>query len=277
MEDFMKLLVLDGGGVYGVGQARILDQVDTSKFDAFIGTSIGAANASILATGMNINITNFFHEEMPKIFRDHWWRRFKPWTPKYSDKALNKSLKELFDSLYLGDVKKPLFICAVNIKTEKLKVFFSGDHEDAGILLWEAVRCSTAAPTYFNPYKGYTDGGIYTNYPVVAGIAGVAAKFGCKVEDVEVCSIGTGINTRIKNVNQMSYLSWGLWLLRAMLNGSSSSINDYIARQLPLKKYTRIQFCREPNWSMDSASDMLKAEVAWKDEIDRGIRIIQAF
>ena len=274
-----KLLVLDGGGCYGVAQARILDAVDTSKFDAIIGTSIGAANGAIVAAGLDINATKFFHEEMPNIFykKPFPWNHVSLTTPKYKDHGLNKALKKLFGTMKLGDVKTPLFICTVNTHSEKLKVFHSGDKGDAANLLWESVRCSTAAPTYFNPYKGFTDGGIYVNYPVIAGIAGVADEFGCSVADIEVCSIGTGLNTKQKHISKWSYLSWGLWLLQAMLNGSSSRMNDFIARQLPLKKYERIQFLREDHWKMDSPKDMLLAEQAWKDEIRKGVEIVENF
>jgi patatin-like phospholipase/acyl hydrolase len=275
----MKLLVLDGGGVFGIGQARILDKVDTSKFDAIIGTSIGAANGAAVAAGLTDDrqLTRFFHEEMPKIFKGYWYKRYKIVTPRHNDKALNKALKELYGNLYLGDVKKPLFITSVNTKTEKLKVFHSGDPADASHLIWETVRCSTAAPTYFPTYKSFTDGGVYANYPAVAGIAGVCDEFGCKLEDIEICSIGTGKDHSVKEIKKWSYLSWGLWLLQAMLNGSSSSMNDFICRQLPLKKYERIQFTREPKWAMDSAADMLKAEAAWEDDIQRGIEIVNNF
>lgn len=273
----MKGLILDGGGCFGIGQARILDKVDTSKFDFFVGTSIGSANAAVLASGIDINLTDYFHEDMPKIFRGYWWRRFLPTTPRFPAKAINKSLQNTFDGICLGDVKKPLFITTVSTSTEKLKVFHSNDPADAGMHLWECVRCSTAAPTYFNPYKGYVDGGVYANFPAVVGIAGVCAELGCKVEDLELCSIGTGVTPGSKKISKWSFLSWGIWLLQAMLNGSSSSMNDFICRQLPLKKYTRIQFIRDKKWSMDSAKDMLKAEKAWEDDITHGIEIVNNF
>jgi predicted acylesterase/phospholipase RssA len=272
-----KILVLEGGGIFGIGQANILNNIDVSKFEGIFGTSIGAANAAALASGMDVDLVEFFHKYMPRIFGGYRWRKYKPFTPKYGDKELNKALKETFGGMRFGDVKIPLFIVAVNMYDEKLKVFDSSDPIDAGWPLWEVVRCSVAAPTYFNPYKGYTDGGIYANTPTVVASAGAYSILGMEFNDIEICSIGTGIKQKNTDFNKHSYLSWGLWLLKAMLNGSSSTMNDYICRQLPLKNYTRIQFNRETDWAMDNPKHMLEAEKLWMPDIVRGIEIVKGF
>jgi len=272
-----KLLSLDGGSVYGIYGAHILDNVDTSKFDAIIGTSIGSALGAAVATDVDINLVNFFHNNMKHIFAGRWYKKFKPLTPRYNGNALEECLKKTFDGIALGDVKTPLFITAVNMHDERLKVFYSGDPSDGSRKLWECVRCSTAAPTYLPPYDGYTDGGIYCNQPSVVGIAGVCSKMGWKLEDIEVCSIGTGSSISESNIKEWSHLSWGLWILGAVLNGSSSTMNDYITRALPIKRFTRLQPLREKGWALDSASDMLKAEAAWEDDIQRGIQIVKDF
>ena len=236
-----KLLCLDGGGCFGIFGAHILDNVDTSKFDAIIGTSIGSALGAGIATKMDIKFVEFFHKEMPKIFNGRWYKKWKPWTPKYNGKALDVSLKSTFGSIALRNVKVPLFITSVDIHDERLKVFFSNDVSDGSRKLWECVRCSTAAPTYLPSYNGFCDGGIMANQPSVVGIAGVCSKMGWKLEDIEICSIGTGSKSNTTTVKKWSYLSWGNWILNATLNGSSSTMNDYITYSLPIKKFIRIQ------------------------------------
>jgi len=136
----MKGLCLDGGGSLGIGQAKILDAVDITKFDFLVGTSIGAANAAVCAMQLELPLTSFFHNEMPSIFGGHWWRQYKPITPRYNDDNLNRALRGIFDSVPLGNVKRPLFITSVDIDSRKLKVFDSNDATDACMPLWEVVR-----------------------------------------------------------------------------------------------------------------------------------------
>ena len=72
-------------------------------------------------------------------------------------------------------------------------------------------------------------------------------------------------------------ISWGIWLINALLQGASSSMHEYFVRSLPLKKYYKIEFELEKNWKMDNAKDMLKAEAAWEQDIQRGIEIVRNF
>jgi len=273
----MKVLSLDGGGCLGISHAKILENVDISKFNAIIGTSIGAAVGAVLASGIDLNLPRFFHESIPKIFKGRWYKKYKPWCPRYSDKVLNNILQELFDGTYFGDVKIPLFITAVNVNNRRLKVFYSSDNGDSSYMLWEIVRCSIAAPTYFHSFSGFTDGGIYSNNPSVAAIAGVCSEFKCRVSDIELCSIGTGLDTREVKLYEHTHLRWGLFLLNAMLNGSAGTMNDFICRQLPLKKYERIQFIRDKGWSFDNPSDMLLAENKWYNEINAATKRVEEF
>lgn len=276
----MKGLVFDGGGCFGIGQARILDKVDVSKFDFFVGTSIGAANAAAVAAELNINLPDFFHEEMPKIFSGYGWRRFKPVAPRYGDKAINSALLKILDTTQLGDAKKPLFITTVDLGSKRLKVFDSTDPDDATQPLWEVIRMATAAETYFPPWKGYADAGVMANNPSMVAVAAASSKLGCKVNKVELCSIGTGAeitNNKPGELNPHSYLSWGKWLINALLDGASSSMHEYFVRSLPLKKYTRIEFVKEPEWKMDNPKDMLKAEKAWEDDIQKAIKTVNKF
>lgn len=276
----MKGLSLSGGGVFGVAQARILDKVDTTKFDFFAGTSIGAVNAAVCAAELDVEMSEFFHEEMPKIFKGYGWKRLKPFAPRYGDKALNAALIRVFDGLRLGDVKKPLFVTCVDINTKRLKVFDSTDSNDAGLPLWEVLRAATAAETYFSPWKGRADGGIFANDASMVAIAAACDTLGCAVTDLEVCTIGTGSenkNNKLCGLKVRSLISWSIWVLKALLNGAASSMHEYFARSLPLKAYTKIEFVRDPKWDMDSAKDMLKAEAAWENYMQKAIKTVSEF
>mgnify|MGYP003649014383 CR=1 FL=1 len=276
----MKCLTMCGGGVFGIVQARILDKVDTKKFDFFAGTSIGAVNAAVCALELDIDATPFFHEEMPKIFKGQWFRRFKPIAPRYSDKELNFAIRKIFEDYKLGDAKKPLFITAINIHTKRLKVFDSTDPSDASLPLWHVLRSATAAETYINPWNGLSDGGVLANDPSMVAIAAGCNKLDIDINDLELCTLGTGKENSKAKLNVLrirSLVSWALWLLKALLNGASSSMHEYFARSLPLKKYTKIEFVRNPKWNMDSAKDMFKAELAWENDIQKAIKTVSEF
>jgi len=275
----MKGLVLDGGGTLGIGQARILDACDLSKFDFFVGTSIGSANCAAIASGLDINLTDFFHEQMPEIFKGYWYRKYKLTTPRFNDKGLNNALKDMFDGS-MGDVKKPLFVTSADLGSQRLKVFYSGDSQDGSRPLWEVIRSATAAETYFDPWEGRADGGIFANNPSMVAIAGACDKLNAKIEDIELCSIGTGSSTKNNSLNDLatkSYITWGMWLLPALLNGAASTMHEYFAKSLPIKKYERIQFKRDEDWVMYSPKDMLKAEKAWEEDIQKGIEVVNNF
>ena len=275
----MKGLSLDGGGIFGIGQADILNKIDTTKFDFFAGTSIGSAISAVLANQQRENLPAFFHNSMPKIFEGNWWKKYRFWKARYDDKELNKALQTLLPGKF-GDSLKPLFITAVDLSTQKLKVFYSGDVEDAQWPMWEVVRCSVAAETYFPPWKGYGDGGIFANNPSMVAIAGVCKTLGISITDMEICSIGTGSGT-IPSASlpdgDWSSTAWGLWVIRAMLNGAANSMHEYFTQCMPLKKYTRIQFMRDKSWAMDNPNDMLLAEKAWTDNIIAGIKEVNNF
>jgi patatin-like phospholipase/acyl hydrolase len=188
----MKILALDGGGVFGFAQAEIMSKAMCSdKFDCFVGTSIGSAIAAALATNRVVN-RQFFDEWMPKIFERSFLRRLNPLVSKYPTVEIINALQSVFGGTLLGNAKKPLFVTAANLAAKRLKVFYSGDPSDSGLLLWQVIRSATAAETYFEPYCGYADGGVFANNPSAVGIAAACKVLGAEVEDIELLSIGAG-------------------------------------------------------------------------------------
>lgn len=273
----MKILCLDGGGVFGIGQAMVLNKVNAfEKFDCFVGTSIGSAAAMALALGMGNKVSpEFFHNWMPTIFKKSYLRYYWPFNSKYNDDGLNKALKELLRGSMMSDVQKPLFITSANVGSKTLKVFSS--ETDKGWMAWEIVRCATAAETYFPSWKGFADGGVFANNPSMVGVAAACRVLDQKIEDIELLSIGTGDRTQGKSVAPTSVFGWGSWLIGALLDGASDKMHDYFVRSMPLKKYERIQFAGNSSWKMDSPADMLKAEAAWRIDAMRAVKIVENF
>ena len=108
----MKVLVLCGGGVFGLVPSYLIGMTESNntldKWDAFGGTSVGSQLALGYATGCTgSNMLDTFLHDMYKIFKKDWMRVLNPFGPKYSDKALNASLKALIPGLF-GDIDKPV-------------------------------------------------------------------------------------------------------------------------------------------------------------------------
>lgn len=273
-----KVLCLDGGGVFGRVQSRILTEADCfNKFDAFVGTSIGAVQALAISVGKSSVVRpSYFDRWMPIVFKTSFLRRINLLQSEYPDTGLNEALKDVFGSNTLGNAKKPVFVTAADIGRKTLKVFSSTNFEDASWPMWEVARAATAAETYFPPWKGFADGGIYANNPSMVGLAAAIRVLGVKMEDLEILSIGTGEYTGTGNTPS-NRLSWAVWLVRAMLSGSADKMHDYFVRSLPVKKYVRIQFVCANDRKMDDPRSMYLAERDWALEIRDAIKKVKEF
>lgn len=272
----MKVLCLDGGGVLGVGQALILSQIDNSKWDAVCGTSIGSAVAAMIATGKPINV-EFFRKYMPQIFKGK--RIGSPFLwPRYSDKAINQILSEIFKGQVLNDAKIPLFITASSIDQHCEKVFCSTNIEDGTNFVCDIVRASCSAQTYFKPWQGYGDGGIFANNPSMIAITRVSREFGIPFEEIELCSIGTGSFSRGEYMRGDSLLFWSQWILSSLFEGGADKMFDEMSQSMPLKKYERYQFVKRPYWKIDNPQHMLEAINDWtKPAMDFSVDLRQKF
>lgn len=278
-----KILAIDGGGVRGVVPGAVIDRAGArsiDKFDVFAGTSIGAMLVAYLGVrpADDKPLVDTFKSIMPKIFQGYHWRKYSPFTPTYSDKALNQALQRLLPGKF-GDLPKQTYITAVDLNRRTLKVFDSTDLDDKDWSLWEVVRCAVAAESYFLPWKGYGDGGLAINNPSMAAISTCMRKKLTQPTDIEMLSIGTGetvTNDPVGSTNGWLKLQWGLWILDAMLNGLTDSMHDYFTLSLPLKRYERIQFAG-PRWAMDNPEVMAEALKYWSSEIDRAATALRQF
>jgi patatin-like phospholipase/acyl hydrolase len=275
----MKILALDGGGVFGRVQARILAEANCfDKFDAFAGTSIGSPQILAMALGKSYMVgPEFFDKWMAKVFRTSWFRKINIFQSEYPDTGLNEALRAIFGSSVLGDVKKPVFITAANIGQKTLKVFSSTTFDDQTWPCWEVCRAATAAETYFPSWKGFADGGIYANNPSMVALVAAVRTLNVKLEDIEILSIGTGRNASDGGNPPGGRLTTALWVLRAMLNGSANDMHEYFVKSLPIKRFIRIQFGRNQEWKMDNPKDMYRAERQWAVEIIEAIKTVKAF
>ncbi len=214
-----RILSIDGGGMKGVFTAYALMRLEEEynikvldHFDMIVGTSTGALIASALLmgnTGKEI-YDIYIDKENPsfvnqKSFREQFNSTFYA---GYDVIPLEKQLKLEFGEMTLDDLYK---------RSKKTFAFFSTNFTKAQPIIYsspnirnidnskmvvnkttvfEALRTSTSAPFYFEPYldkdnEMLLDGGLWANNPSLAGInLALAQEKNLKVSDIEVLSFG---------------------------------------------------------------------------------------
>lgn len=253
-----RILSLDGGGIRGALTLGYLKKMETiirkkennpelllcDYFDLIGGTSTGSIIAAALAIGMSVDeIADLYMDLGGKIFgkkRDWWkpWETFKYLKAGYDHAALEKSLKEAFGEITLGSDKILTGLCIVAKRADTNSVWplinHPGgkyyDNPDEGvnkdIPLWQAVRASSAAPTYFTPQMidvgnsqraAFVDGGVsMANNPsltllMVATLKGFPFGWEMKEDKLTVVSVGTGygiFNKQVGEIEESTMLTW---------------------------------------------------------------------
>ena len=173
-----KLLALDGGGMRGVITLRVLQRLEDllkmplcDYFDYVAGTSTGAIIAACIAMGMKVEeIERFYLTFGKEVFKKRWLPR--RWSALYSAEPLEKKLRQLLcehaDSKVDPDLKPEFLRCLFmavtrNAGTDSVWPISSNpaamfnDPRDADcnlrIPMWEILRASSAAPTFFPPHS----------------------------------------------------------------------------------------------------------------------------
>jgi patatin-like phospholipase/acyl hydrolase len=170
-----RLLALDGGGIRGVIAIEILgvlesrlrdalggrpDFVLADYFDYVAGTSTGAIIATCIAKGFSVErIRQFFREGARSLLTPApLWRRFNY---RYLAEGFAAKLKEELGEQTLGDesLRTLLMLVLRNADTDSpwplsnnpLAKYNDPKRPDSNLNfpLWQLVRASTAAPTYF--------------------------------------------------------------------------------------------------------------------------------
>jgi hypothetical protein len=172
-----KLLACDGGGIRGIISIEVLARIESelrkssrnSKlvladyFDYVAGTSTGAIIATLIALGYSADETrDFYLRSGAEMFhKARLWERFRT---KFEDDKLSQMLRDVIgEDTTLGSEKLRTFLMMVlrNATTDSpwpLSNNPKAKYNDAGradcnlkLPLWQLVRASTAAPTYFPP------------------------------------------------------------------------------------------------------------------------------
>lgn len=224
----MKLgVALSGGGIRGVAHAGALKAFEENgiKIDTIGGTSSGSLVAVLYAMGYTpyyiymlfkryaqelvaiettpiINTVSSFITN--KKFQIYGFNSGEAIEKAYNEIALRKGIR------YMSDIKMPIVIPAVDVKTSKEYVFTNKRNKSmyiSDIPVGTAVRASSSFPGVFCPcvYKEFRflDGGILDNIPVnevkkLGADKVIAINF--KADDIDETSNFMDISMRILDI-----------------------------------------------------------------------------
>jgi len=245
-----RILSLDGGGIRGALTLGFLKKIETilrkkenrpdlllcDYFDLIGGTSTGSIIAAALAIGKSVDeITHLYMKLGGEIFGEKrtWWNPLQTWQylkAKYDYQALEDNLKSIFHNITLGSelIRTGLCIVAKRADTNstwplinhpKGKFFDTKLGKNKNIPLWQAVRASSAAPTYFVPQMidvgdgqraAFVDGGVsMANNPaltllMVSTLKGFPFRWKMSADSLTLVSVGTGYSIFKKQTGEIT-------------------------------------------------------------------------
>ena len=271
-----KLLALDGGGIRGMISLEVLAEIESTLrsslgtdekfvlsdyFDYVAGTSTGAIIATCISWGMSVaEIKKFYQDGGEKMFDKAFILNIsRTMRYKYGDENLAAQLKEVFgeDTTFGSkDLKTLLMLVMRNASTDSpwplsnnpYAKYNNPEQPDSNLNLplWQLVRASTAAPTFFPPEQVqlgnnkfiFVDGAItpYNNPAFQLFLMATLEPYNLKWQTGEdkmlLVSVGTGttphINPELKT-SQMNTL-YNAQAIPAALMLASQQEQDFLCR-----------------------------------------------
>lgn len=275
------ILSIDGGGIRGLIPAVVLHALEAKLkakgkdeplhryFHMIAGTSTGA----IIAAGLTCpgspdpkqpvatakQLVDFYRQLGPEIFdrnlMQRVWRGFGLTEELYSAAPLENILIKLLgsDTLIKNALTKVL-ITGYDIHDRQAVFMTNADREHENIRFWQAVRGSSAAPTFFEPalvddlgtlVNGTAktipmiDGSMFANDPALAAYI-EQKKISDPKDEIVMLSLGTGQASRKIPYNQAK--GWGAtgWispfndtpLISVFLQGQASTVSYQLNKLL---------------------------------------------
>lgn len=292
----VRILSLDGGGIRGIIPATIVAYIeeeirkrkgDEKRIADYIDMIVGTSTGGLLTCfylkpnpkeGEGQPITEFpatkaleiYTEEGYDIFNNSkyfsWFGLRQLWNatqynPAYLEKTLQNHFKDREgNDMMLHKMVKPCTVTTYNMNTESSFFLRSTDlkRKDGprDYKVWEALRSTSAAPTYFPParIRNYAtvetkkkiwynlDGGVFANNPTICAYAearnmdfpnrGVKAP---TASEMLILSIGTGGGNfdlePIQKSGSWGVIRWAKSIPNIMMDGSIDT-TDYQMRQI---------------------------------------------
>lgn len=264
-----RILSIDGGGIRGIIPVILLERLGRAggapawpdSADLIAGTSTGGLIALALAAGKSLaEILDVYTARGAEIFDRSLGRMIGSLGSLVGAKYDIANLKDvvlpfLGRSTRLADLRQRVLIASFDLdsggrsrqgRTWKPKLFhnFPGPDSDGEQLAWKVGLQTCAAPTYFSPYDGFVDGGVYASNPSMCALAQTQDPrigAGPRIDEIVMLSLGTGIS--LQHIAAKSP-DWGdaQWIepLLGIMLDAVSGIADYQCRQILRERYFRL-------------------------------------
>ncbi|KAK6536357.1 hypothetical protein TWF281_000596 [Arthrobotrys megalospora] len=242
----LRVLCLDGGGVRGLSSLliikRIMQQVAPSVknprpcdyFDMISGTSTGGIVAVMLGRlQMSIDECIQAYREMAKeifgIDKLGQLVRFGATKARFDAEVLERVIKKYAGNKgmvnYYPNACK-VFLVAVQTQNidgaPKLFRTWGQKAVKEQVRIWEAVRATSAAPTFFNPIAvngiQYSDGGLGYNNPAMLTYLEVVQTYGKSFPIKCFISVGTGSSPNVQIRDNEGLGTYAIDLLKFLKN-----------------------------------------------------------
>ncbi|TPP11945.1 patatin-like phospholipase family protein [Rhizobium glycinendophyticum] len=277
------ILSIDGGGIRGLIPATVLAVLQEKLanrgktlplyryFHMIAGTSTGA----IIAAGLSSpkpkqptqpaadpkTLVDLYKKKGSEIFDISIFRKISSWDgileERYDAAPLEKILKEMLGpKTLISDALTKLLITGYDIEARRAVFMTNADKDHENFYVWQAVRGSSAAPTYFEPalVENLTmskhgevpslpmiDGGVFANDPAMAAYV-EGSKLGWRDggDKMVILSLGTG--SACRKIPYQQAKRWGAagWLnpandtplISVLMQGQSSTASYQLNKLL---------------------------------------------
>jgi predicted acylesterase/phospholipase RssA len=276
-----NILSIDGGGIRGLIPAIWASELERrtglnscSMFHMMAGTSTGA----IIAAGLslpdknNAGIPRYRAGDIVELYTAHSDKVFSNRRSmlnilgssynKYTDDGRKKLFDLYFENTKLSQTLTDLIIPAVRSGSSVTDLFRRSESlidPSRNYKLADVLMCTTAAPTYFSPYKlensVFVDGGVQANNPALLAYA-EACRNRTNRDNIFVLSLGTGDyvpDPLHPNANR-SLLFWLAnkdSVLKVIFDGPQNNIDCQLHNMLGNEKYHRWQVWLEEPIALD--------------------------
>jgi uncharacterized protein len=261
----MKTTVtFDGGGVRGLlSSKQWINIYQRFNIDLYTGVSAGSILSACYAIGMKPEeVQEIFMSKMRNIFIDTFQYKIASMggitLPKHETKKLEKELRDVFGEKTLGDMKTDFMCLAYNVDDDEPVLFKSYKDEFKQIKIWEAVKASCSAPTFFNSHilnnKHLQDGGVDRNTLCLISYIEMLKLY--PKDDIKVLHIGTGEFKRKINLGSEGFKDL-IKILADIFMGANSNSDEYILKKIIREQDIYIKFNKKisKNIQLDDVSD----------------------
>lgn len=278
------ILSLDGGGIRGIIHAHVLSRFENlfrRKTAKIFSLAAGTSTGSIVAAGIGVpnpkkptkplysaqDILKLYLDERYNMFEKHGIRKQistgnGAFGPRYSVAKMEETLRRHFGQRRLSDMLIPTAIPALEVLSGKGPKVFSSisarNKPERDYTIWEVLRASTAAPSYFESKQlledasgenqdkvlNFWDGGLFAHNPSEIALLEARKSFPeTPIEDFILVSIGTGDKkTEIDQVEtkRIGLANGGSKIFDAMMSAQNEWVHKKMKKLLK-GNYVRLQ------------------------------------